>query len=132
MALNPQTPLSAVEPCLDLCDLALVMSVPAGFGGQPFHPVALDKLRRLREIGGPELLLEVDGDIVATAAGAACMGHPADAVAMFANFLATRGEYIKAGWIIFSGGLTAAVPLNAGTSIRATYGHLGSVGVRGV
>ena len=63
LALNPQTPLSAIEPCLDLCDLALVMSVPAGFGGQPFHEAALDKLRRLREIGGPELLLEVDGGI---------------------------------------------------------------------
>lgn len=63
LALNPQTPLSAIEPCLDLCDLALVMSVPAGFGGQPFHPVALDKLRRLREIGGPDLLLEVDGGV---------------------------------------------------------------------
>lgn len=63
LALNPQTPLSVIEPYLDLCDLALVMSVPAGFGGQPFHPVALDKLRRLREIGGPELLLEVDGGV---------------------------------------------------------------------
>ena len=46
-----------------MCDLALVMSVPAGFGGQPFHAVALDKLRRLREIGGPDLLLEVDGGV---------------------------------------------------------------------
>lgn len=63
LALNPQTPLSVVESCLDLCDLALVMSVPAGFGGQPFHPVALDKLRRLREIGGPDLVLEVDGGV---------------------------------------------------------------------
>lgn len=63
LALNPQTPLSVIEPYLDLCDLALVMSVPAGFGGQPFHPVALDKLRRLREIGGSELLLEVDGGV---------------------------------------------------------------------
>lgn len=63
LAFNPKTPLSAIEPYLDLCDLALVMSVPAGFGGQPFHPEALDKLRRLREIGGPDLLLEVDGGV---------------------------------------------------------------------
>ncbi len=60
------------------------------------------------------------------------MGHPAEAVAMLANLLAARGDYIEAGWIIFSGGLTAAVPLNPGTSIRATFGHLGSVGVRGI
>lgn len=63
LALNPQTPLSEVQPYLNTCDLVLVMSVPAGFGGQPFHRVALDKLRRLREIGGPDLLLEVDGGV---------------------------------------------------------------------
>jgi 2-oxo-3-hexenedioate decarboxylase len=78
------------------------------------------------------LLLEVDGDLVATAAGAATMGHPADAVAMLANWLATQGEALEAGWTVFSGGLTAAVPLSAGSSVTATFGHLGSVTVRGV
>ena len=63
LALNPATPLSAVVPSLDLCDLVLVMSVPAGFGGQKFHPVAIDKLRQLRQITHPDLLLEVDGGI---------------------------------------------------------------------
>lgn len=63
MALNPATPLSRLESHLDLCDLALVMSVPAGFGGQAFDPVALDRLRSLRRQGPPELLLEVDGGI---------------------------------------------------------------------
>jgi ribulose-phosphate 3-epimerase len=63
LALNPATPLSAVEPALDLCDLVLVMSVPAGFGGQKFHPLAIDKLRQLRQITRPEVLLEVDGGI---------------------------------------------------------------------
>lgn len=63
LALNPKTPLSSVEGCLDLCDLVLVMSVPAGFGGQSFDPVALDKLRLLREQAGPDLLLEVDGGV---------------------------------------------------------------------
>ena len=53
LALNPATPLSAIEPALDLCDLVLVMSVPAGFGGQKFHPVALEKLRQLRQIARP-------------------------------------------------------------------------------
>jgi ribulose-phosphate 3-epimerase len=63
LALNPATPLSAVEPALDLCDLVLVMSVPAGFGGQTFHPVAIEKLRQLRQITRPDVLLEVDGGI---------------------------------------------------------------------
>ena len=78
------------------------------------------------------LLLEVDGVTVATAAGAATMGHPADAVAMLANWLGDRGESILPGWIVFSGGLTAAVPLEAGSAVTATFGHLGSVSVRGI
>jgi ribulose-phosphate 3-epimerase len=52
-----------VEPYLELCDLVLVMSVMAGFGGQQFEPSALDKLRRLREVAGPQVLLSVDGGI---------------------------------------------------------------------
>jgi 2-oxo-3-hexenedioate decarboxylase len=89
------------------------------------HPAGLD----LALVG---LLLEVDGSVVATAAGAATMGHPAEAVAMLANWLGARGEAILPGWIVFSGGLTAAVPLEAGTTVTATFGHLGTVSTRGV
>jgi ribulose-phosphate 3-epimerase len=63
VALDPATPLSRIEDCLDLCDLVLVMSVPAGFGKQPFDAVALEKLRRLRELAGDRLMLEVDGGV---------------------------------------------------------------------
>ncbi len=63
LALNPDTSLSTLDGCLDLCDLVLVMSVPAGFGGQSFHPVAIEKLRQLRQSVRPEVLLEVDGGI---------------------------------------------------------------------
>ena len=63
VAINPQTPLSALEPTLETCDLVLVMSVAAGFGGQAFQPVALDKLRALRERVAPGVVLEVDGGI---------------------------------------------------------------------
>jgi ribulose-phosphate 3-epimerase len=63
IALNPATPLEQIEGCLDLCDLVLVMSVPAGFGGQSFDEVALDKLRRLRDLVPAEMMLEVDGGV---------------------------------------------------------------------
>lgn len=63
LAINPQTPVSAIEDCLDLCDLVLVMSVPAGFGGQSFDPVALDKLRDLRDRANRGYVLEVDGGV---------------------------------------------------------------------
>ena len=74
ITLSPDTPVSAVEPYLDRCDLALVMSVMPGFGGQAFDPVALAKIRRIAELGGPDLLVSVDGgvneDTIAACAGA--------------------------------------------------------------
>ncbi len=62
LALNPGTPLQMVEPILSSCDLLLIMSVDAGFGGQAFNPIALDKLRSAKEMA-PHLLLEVDGGV---------------------------------------------------------------------
>ncbi len=62
IALNPETPLEAITDYLDLCDLVLVMSVKAGFGGQAFNPVALDKLRAVRDVA-PHVLREVDGGV---------------------------------------------------------------------
>jgi len=63
VALNPATPISTVEPVLAECDLVLVMSVNAGFGGQSFQPIALEKLRELRAQAAPTTLLEVDGGV---------------------------------------------------------------------
>lgn len=76
-------------------------------------------------------LLEKDGSVVATAAGAAILGHPAAAVAELANFLGRRGKCIEAGWVVLSGGLTAAVPLSTGFHVSATFGHLGRVSLKG-
>ncbi len=66
LAINPDTPVGKIEDCLPLCDLVLAMSVNAGFGGQTFQPIALDKLKQLRELCTDETLLEVDGGINAT------------------------------------------------------------------
>ncbi len=63
LAVNPGTPVEAVEPFLSCCDVLLVMSVQPGFGGQTFDAVAVDKLRHLSGLIGPEQLLEVDGGI---------------------------------------------------------------------
>jgi ribulose-phosphate 3-epimerase len=63
ISLNPPTPLSALEGCLDLCDHVLVMSVMPGFGGQDFESVALEKLRHLQTMVGPNVLLQVDGGV---------------------------------------------------------------------
>ena len=66
LAINPPTPVSAVEDALPLCDLVLAMSVMPGFGGQEFEQVVLDKLRDLRVKCRDETLLEVDGGVNTT------------------------------------------------------------------
>ena len=63
LAINPPTPWQTVESCLDDCDLVLVMSVMPGFGGQQFDPIALEKLRSLRDRTPRGYLLEVDGGL---------------------------------------------------------------------
>ncbi len=63
LALNPDTPLSEITPHLELCDLVLVMSVNAGFGGQQFNSIALQKLKELKEQSRDDLILEIDGGV---------------------------------------------------------------------
>ena len=66
VALNPSTPLSAVEEVLGDIDLLLVMSVNPGFGGQQFIPSSLDKVARARQMldaARATAALEVDGGI---------------------------------------------------------------------
>lgn len=66
LAVKPGTPLSALDRCLKLLDLALVMSVEPGFGGQKFITDTVEKIKRLRDSrasAGLDFLIEVDGGI---------------------------------------------------------------------
>lgn len=63
VAINPPTPISAIEACLDTCDLVLAMSVMPGFGGQSFDERALGKLAELRRRVADRVLLEIDGGV---------------------------------------------------------------------
>ncbi len=67
LALNPGTPVGALEG-VDL-DCALIMTVNPGWGGQKFIPTSLDKIRRVRELIGPDAELEVDGGVDAETTG---------------------------------------------------------------
>ena len=69
VAINPGTPVEAVEPVLDSIDLVLAMTVNPGFGGQAFLDATLPKIARLRQmIGNRPIALEVDGGITAETA----------------------------------------------------------------
>jgi ribulose-phosphate 3-epimerase len=66
VAINPSTPLVALEEVLPFADYVLLMSVNPGFGGQKFIQTSLDKVRRLRRMideRGLKTRIEIDGGI---------------------------------------------------------------------
>ena len=63
VTLNPATPVNSLTDVLPWVDFVLVMSVDPGFGGQSFIPEALDKVRRVRDLVGPDLDISVDGGV---------------------------------------------------------------------
>lgn len=103
VALNPATPPAVLDSILEDIDLALVMSVNPGFGGQKFIPGALRKIETLREAAerrNPGLAIEVDGGInvqnVADVLGAgADMIVAGSSVFKAENIPARVGEFLK-------------------------------------
>ncbi|MCI8646807.1 MAG: ribulose-phosphate 3-epimerase [Firmicutes bacterium] len=66
VALNPATPLAALDYILEEADLILIMSVNPGFGGQKFIPSALRKVRELKALKkkqGLGFTIEIDGGV---------------------------------------------------------------------
>lgn len=90
---------------------------------------------RMRELAELDLrtlgvVLEVNGEVVTMAAGAAVLGNPLAAVAMLANHLGERGQEIPAGTFIMTGGVTEAVLVKAGDNVNVRFQDLGSVSMR--
>ncbi|MBR58547.1 MAG: 2-oxo-3-hexenedioate decarboxylase [Myxococcales bacterium] len=81
----------------------------------------------LRSMG---VVMEKNGEVAQTGAGAAVLGDPAESVAMLANMLAARDQFIPAGTFVLTGGITAAVPVDKGDVITARYQGLGAITVR--
>ncbi|AMO76006.1 2-oxopent-4-enoate hydratase [Pseudomonas citronellolis] len=76
------------------------------------------------------MVLEKNGRVVGTGAGAASMGSPAIAVAWLANTLGRLGMSLKAGEVILSGALSAMVPVAAGDNLRVSIAGIGGCSVR--
>jgi ribulose-phosphate 3-epimerase len=103
VALNPGTPLAAVEPLLDELELILVLAVNPGWSGQRFIPATADRLAAARElIGGRDILLGVDGGVTR---------ENIDEV------VALGADVVVAGSAVFGGGDTAG---NARAMLAAT------------
>ena len=76
------------------------------------------------------MVLEKNGEIVVTGAGAATMASPVNAMVWLANTLGRLGISLNAGDIVLSGALGAMVPVKAGDSLRVTIGGIGGCSVR--
>ena len=92
-------------------------------GGAPRRPAGLD----LRLLG---VVLERNGALVGTAAGASVLNHPAASVCELVTWLAGEGKALPAGSLVMTGGVTEAVAASAGDHFSARVQHLGTVGVR--
>lgn len=111
VTLNPSTPLAALEEILPEVDLALIMSVNPGFGGQKYIPSSTAKIRRLRQMldaTGSAAFLEVDGGVYA--------GNAAEIVQAGANVLV-------AGSAVFGGTKPVAENIAALQQALSTVGR---------
>ena len=88
------------------------------------HPVPLQAVADLASL---RCEVEVDGEIVHRATGAAILGHPLRAVQLLAEHLERHQEFLPAGSLVLAGALTDAVPLLAGRSYRLTVEDLGTI-----
>lgn len=69
VAVDRDTPISEIAQVAADCDLVLVMTIKAGFGGQKFIPELLNKLHEIREVAGEGPVLQVDGGVNETTIG---------------------------------------------------------------
>lgn len=99
VAINPDTPVSVLEPYIDKVDMILIMSVNPGFGGQKFMPVALDKLKRVKawaDEKNPDLYIQVDGGITVDNVGAVLDAGANVVVAGSAVFKGDKAANVRA------------------------------------
>ncbi len=72
LVLNPATPISVIEPVMEILDYILIMSVNPGLSGQSFIPSSLSKIKELRDLidrRGYKTLIQIDGGITDQNAG---------------------------------------------------------------
>ncbi len=89
-----------------------------------------DERRTLGEIddlAAAEMTVTCEGEAVSAGSGAACMGHPVNAVVWLANAMAEQGDPLRAGEIVLSGSLGPLVAADPDSTYEATITGLGSV-----
>lgn len=92
-------------------------------GGQAVDPRKVDLVTA-------GMVVEKNGEIISTGAGAAALGSPVNCIAWLANTLGQFGIPLKAGELILSGSLVPLEPVVAGDYMRVDIGGVGSASVR--
>jgi 2-keto-4-pentenoate hydratase len=87
-------------------------------------PRSLTEIPDLRDC---VMVLTCDGQVLSSGSGAACLGHPVNAVAWLANAVASRGDPLLAGEVVLSGALGPLVRAEGGKTYEAVIEGLGSV-----
>jgi len=145
------TPLSVLQategvlPAMEVGDILLKPRPEPVGGGAKFKAIDLIGYNALNAgvVLGPQLtpiqnlnlryegvVLELDGELVGSGAGAEVMGNPVHSVAWLANKLTEFEDYLRAGEIIISGSITSYVKVKKGNHVTVTFTRLGSVGVK--
>lgn len=127
----------AIVPCLEVVD-----SRYDGFRFAAFDNIADNSSAGKVVLGdaaaGPDdvdvrrcgVVVTVDGQLAATAAGAAALDDPAEAVAWMARAVAATARPLRAGDIVISGGLTAPIDLHPGMTVRVDIDRVGAACLR--
>src|SRR5690606_33256273 len=120
--------IEVVDSRISDCDISILATVADNassglfvLGGSPRRLTDLDDLRDL------EMGLACEGERVSSGTGAACLGHPVNAVVWLANAVAERGAPLQAGEVILSGSLGPLAPVEPGRTYEARFRGLGSV-----
>jgi 2-keto-4-pentenoate hydratase len=126
-------PSAAVKACAEaLVALEVVDSVWTGYRFDLEHNTADGSSAAHVVVGAPvpmevldelEVTLYRNGAVVGTGTGAAALGHPVHALAWLTGELSRRGRSLRAGDIVITGGLTAAVPIQPGEVVHAEFDH---------
>lgn len=130
---EPLDPTQALDACREaMVALEVVDSVWTAYAMDLEHNTA-DGSSAAHVVVGPPLPLDVVADVEVsllrngapsgTGRGSDALGHPAAALSWLTAVLAARGEVLRAGDLVLTGGLTAAVPLEPGDVVHAEFEH---------
>lgn len=117
-----------VDSRIEGWDISIVDTVADNASSGAFvlgsSPLVLDAVPDLATV---EMTLTCDGEVVSSGTGAACLGHPLNAVTWLANAVGSRRAPLRAGEVVLSGSLGPLVPMALGRVYEATISGLGSV-----